>query len=272
MLAIGLPQWTHPLWKKIGLHTLEDYCTYFSCIEGNTTFYALPHAQTVLRWRAMSHDHFRFCFKFPATISHQAALQHCQSLTQQFFDTLQPLSDRIGQFWLQLPARFSPTHLDSLLHFLDQLPKDFHYAVEVRHPLFFARGKEEKRLNQALMTRNINRVMLDSRAVHMATTPSTAILEAKQKKPRLPVHVLATAQQPMIRFIGSDDHLTDITLFEHWLPHLQQWTQDRQPLLFIHTPDMGQVFILLALLRQQFTLIHHALPHLPPMMQQDQLF
>lgn len=272
MLSMGLPQWSHPLWKKIGLYTLEDYCRYFNCIEGNTTLYAIPDQQTVLRWKAMSHDNFVFCFKFPSSITHKAELQHCQSLTQQFFASLDPLSERIGQYWLQLPARFGPSHLSTLFHFLDQLPDCFSYGVEVRHPIFFARGIEEKRLNQGLMARKVNRVMLDSRAVHTTSTQSPAVQDARQKKPRLPVHVLATASQPMIRFIGSEDYQHDADLFRQWLPHLQRWSEDRKPYLFIHTPDMGQVFALLQKLRQQFPLINLSLADLPQLMQQNQLF
>ncbi|EGE6689827.1 DUF72 domain-containing protein, partial [Escherichia coli] len=47
-----------------------------NCVEGNTTLYALPKPEVVLRWREQTTDDFRFCFKFPATISHQAALRH----------------------------------------------------------------------------------------------------------------------------------------------------------------------------------------------------
>ncbi|MFY4614350.1 DUF72 domain-containing protein, partial [Escherichia coli] len=41
-----------------------------NCVEGNTTLYALPKPEVVLRWREQTTDDFRFCFKFPATISH----------------------------------------------------------------------------------------------------------------------------------------------------------------------------------------------------------
>lgn len=105
-LRIGLPQWQHSHWKRWGIESLADYARYFHCVEGNTTLYALPNAETVLRWRDMTHDDFRFCFKFPATISHQAALQHSDDLVAAFLRLLDPLADRIGQYWLQLPARF----------------------------------------------------------------------------------------------------------------------------------------------------------------------
>ncbi|WP_171923235.1 DUF72 domain-containing protein, partial [Escherichia coli] len=36
-----------------------------NCVEGNTTLYALPKPEVVLRWREQTTDDFRFCFKFP---------------------------------------------------------------------------------------------------------------------------------------------------------------------------------------------------------------
>ena len=77
----GLPQWAHPKWVRVGITSLEEYARHFNCVEGNTTLYALPKAGIVSRWYEQTHDDFRFCFKFPATISHQAALRNCDDLS-----------------------------------------------------------------------------------------------------------------------------------------------------------------------------------------------
>lgn len=161
MIYIGLPQWSHPKWVRLGITSLEEYARHFNCVEGNTTLYALPKAEIVERWHAQTTDDFRFCFKFPATISHQAALRNCDDLVQEFFTRMSPLEARIGQYWLQLPATFSPRDLPALWRFLDALPKAFTYGVEVRHPVFFAKGEEEQQLNRGLVERGVNRVILD---------------------------------------------------------------------------------------------------------------
>ena len=74
MIYIGLPQWSHPKWVRLGITSLEEYARHFNCVEGNTTLYALPKPEVVLRWREQTTDDFRFCFKFPATISHQCTV------------------------------------------------------------------------------------------------------------------------------------------------------------------------------------------------------
>lgn len=208
-------------------------------MEGNTTLYALPRAEIVQRWHQQTDDDFRFCFKFPATISHQAALRHCDDLTAEFFERLDPLASRIGQYWLQLPATFSPADLPALWHFLDRLPKAFTYGVEVRHPEFFAKGEAEQALNRGLHEREVNRVILDSRPVHSAVPHSEAVIEAQRKKPKVPVHAVVTARHPMVRFIGSDNMLQNRELFAVWLKKLPQWIESTTPYLFLHTPDIA---------------------------------
>ncbi|EAX2437617.1 DUF72 domain-containing protein, partial [Salmonella enterica subsp. enterica serovar Agona] len=44
MIYIGLPQWSHPKWARLGITSLEEYARHFNCVEGNTTLYALPKA------------------------------------------------------------------------------------------------------------------------------------------------------------------------------------------------------------------------------------
>ncbi|KNC94315.1 DUF72 domain-containing protein [Trabulsiella odontotermitis] len=240
MIYVGLPQWSHPKWVRLGITSLEEYARHFNCVEGNTTLYALPKAEIVARWHEQTTDDFRFCFKFPATISHQASLRHCDDLTAEFFDRLSPLAARIGQYWLQLPATFGPTDLPALWHFLDTLPKIFTYGVEVRHPLFFTKGDAETALNRGLHQRGVNRVILDSRPVHSAVPHSETIIEAQRKKPKVPVHAVVTAQHPMVRFIGSDNMAQNRELFAVWLKTLPQWANRTTPYLFLHTPDIAQ--------------------------------
>ncbi|WP_312384264.1 DUF72 domain-containing protein [Atlantibacter subterraneus] len=224
----------------IKISKLSTVTRHVNCVEGNTTLYALPKAEIVERWHAQTTDDFRFCFKFPATISHQAALRQCEDLKQEFFTRLAPLAGRIGQYWLQLPAAFGPQDLPALWAFLDGLPGEFTYGVEVRHPAFFAKGDAEQALNRGLHQRGVNRVMLDSRPVHSAIPGTQEIIDAQRKKPKVPVHALVTAGNPMVRFIGSDDMARNAEFFEVWLGKLAHWQQTTTPYLFLHTPDIAQ--------------------------------
>jgi len=272
MIYLGLPQWHHPKWSRLGITSLADYARFFNCVEGNTTFYALPATETVSRWRDMTGDDFRFCFKFPASISHQAGLVQCEAQLSEFFSRLAPLAPRIGQYWLQLPATFAPDNLPTLWHFLDQLPAEFSYGVEVRHPLFFAKGEEERALNRGLHARGVNRVILDSRPVHLAKGTSEALLDAQRKKPKVATHAVVTASQPMVRFIASDDMTQSMHLFAVWQEKLAQWVGHSTPYLFLHTPDMGQVNQLIHTLWPDLTRIFSDISPTPPFVHQTSLF
>ncbi|WP_312691624.1 DUF72 domain-containing protein [Kosakonia sp.] len=272
MIYIGLPQWSHPKWVRLGITSLADYARYFNCVEGNTTLYALPKAEIVDRWRDQTTDDFRFCFKFPATISHQAALRDCADLTAEFFTRMSPLSNRIGQYWLQMPPVFGPRDLPALWTFLDALPAEFTYGVEVRHPSFFAKGEDEKMLNQGLRARGVNRVMLDSRPVHSAVPHSEAVIEAQRKKPKVPVHALLTASHPMVRFIGSDNMQQNRELFAVWLTKLPLWEQTTTPYLFLHTPDIAHAPELVETLWQDLYTALPCIGNAPSLPQQSSLF
>lgn len=261
MMYIGLPQWQHAAWHKIGLRDLADYSRYFNCVEGNTTFYALPKPEIARRWRDMTDDNFRFCFKFPSIISHQAALLQCNEQLNAFYSSLQPVHSRIGQLWLQLPAAFAPQHLPRLWQFLDALPKEFIYGVEVRHPDFFAKGDAERAFNRGLHERQINRVLLDSRPVHHAKPLTPAVRDAQQKKPKLPVHAVLTADNPLVRFVGGDVLEDNRVWLQQWEHKLAEWSHSHTPYLFIHTPDCTDAP---QQARALWPLLSQKIKHLPP--------
>ncbi|MBD3708386.1 DUF72 domain-containing protein [Klebsiella pneumoniae] len=225
---------------RLGITSLEEYARHFNCVEGNTTLYALPKPEIVARWYEQTHDDFRFCFKFPATISHRGRPAPLRRVKQRIFCPPRRRWPRASASTGCSCRRRSVLAISpALWHFLDGLPKDFTYGVEVRHPEFFAKGEAEQQLNRGLHERNVNRVILDSRPVHSAAATSPAMIDAQQKKPKVPVHAVMTARQPMVRFIGGDDMAHNRELFRVWLQTPAKWHQSGTPWLFLHTPDIA---------------------------------
>lgn len=185
---------------------------------------------------------------------------------------MSPLANRIGQYWLQLPATFGPRDLPALWQFLDVLPREFTYGVEVRHQDFFAKGEAERALNRGLLERSINRVILDSRPVHSAIPHNEAIVDAQRKKPKVPVHAIVTAQNPMVRFIGSDNMQQNQDMFAVWLQTLAKWEQTTTPYLFLHTPDIAQAPELVDALWQALQAAVPSVGSAPSIPQQSSLF
>ncbi|MGF1724102.1 DUF72 domain-containing protein [Photobacterium nomapromontoriensis] len=244
-VRLGLAMWSHNHWRdslygsgcKSG-ERLAKYAEIFHTVEGNTTFYATPSISTVQKWHDATDDHFRFTFKLPQAITHQQQLMHCDQLLANFFSTMAPLEHKIGLWKIQLPAQFSPMALPALAKFLARLPPHYPVGVEVRHPAFFAKGHDEQMLNRLLVEHGANRIIMDSRPVFSAPPTTEAVIEAHRNKPHVPVHAIATASHPMIRFIGHPDEASNDAFFNNWLTQLPQWLDEgKQPYLFIHTPD-----------------------------------
>ena len=241
---IGLTQWQHAAWTHSfrrapdNSHPLNHYAQHFSSVEGNTTFYGLPKVDTIKQWNELTDDQFRFCFKFPQSITHQQQLVDCSKDTAFFFERLLPLKEKIGLLCIQLPASFSASQLDDLALYLNSLPKDFSYAVEVRHTDFYGKGHDEREFNQLLNQHRVNRISFDTRALFAHPAQDSISLQAKEHKPRLPVHAIATGQNPMIRFITPLDWQWGVDYLLPWVSKACQWLEmGYSPYFFFHTPD-----------------------------------
>jgi uncharacterized protein YecE (DUF72 family) len=150
-----------------------------------------------------------------------------------------PLANRIGQYWLQLPATFArATCLRSGSSWMPcpgNLPTAWKFGI-----LNFCERRSGKSAQRGLLERSVNRVILDSRPVHSAIPHNEAIVEAQRKKPKVPVHAIVTAHNPMVRFIGSDNMQQNQAMFAVWLQKLASWEHTTTPYLFLHTPDIAQ--------------------------------
>lgn len=247
-LRIGCAMWAHKEWPgryfpadtKPGSE-LAAYATWCTAVEGNTTFYATPPATTIARWRDETPDDFKFCFKLPRTITHERRLRHVADLTLEFCDRIAPMADRLGPIQIQLPPSFSGTDLPVLAAFLERTPiiEGFAgWAAELRHPDFFVGGKMERAVDDLLGQHDVNRVILDSRALFDLPPETPEEVDAWEKKPRLPVRPVATGQQPIVRLIGSRDLNASLERWRQWVPTLVRWLgEGRSPIVFTHTPD-----------------------------------
>lgn len=78
---------------------------------------------------------FRFTCKLPRQITHASKLQNCSAELNLFLRSIEPLGTKLGVILIQLPPYFTPKDGKlALRSFLSQLPKDFRFAIEFRHP------------------------------------------------------------------------------------------------------------------------------------------
>ncbi|SDL52663.1 Uncharacterized conserved protein YecE, DUF72 family [Modicisalibacter muralis] len=249
-LHLGLAMWANGDWRG-GLyarHTpaeafLEEYARVFSSVEGNTTFYSgAPKAETVAAWARQAPAHFRFCFKLPARLTHDKRLVDIADEFDDFISRLAPLHDRLGPMMIQLPRDFGSAELPRLAQLLERWPRNIPCAVEVRDSEFFQKGLAEQQLNRLLITHGVDRVMLDVRPLFSTSAgDDRRLIKAQGEKPKRPLHVISTANHPIVRFIGHLDGELNARYFEPWIERLKLWIkQGKTPFLFVHTPDNRQ--------------------------------
>ena len=116
---------------------LAYYSRIFNAVEIDSTFYGTPRETTVQRWANSVPVGFRFCLKTPKSITHDAGLVGVQDEMKVFLDSVRTLGDRLGGVLLQFPPSFHSSQLGVLETFLAQLPRDIHFAVEIRDISWF---------------------------------------------------------------------------------------------------------------------------------------
>lgn len=243
---LGCPIWACERWHG-SLYTrkaprrewLRQYSRVFNTVEGNSTFYGLPSLESVRRWADESREGFRFALKFPREISHDHRLIGAQRETDEFLQVLALLWEarRLGPTFLQLPKGFSGAHLADLKNYLSRLPREFPYAVELRHEDFFSDPIEHE-LDEFLRERQVDRVIFDSRPLFSAPPDDPIEHESQQRKPRMPVHTHVTSKHPLVRFVGRNDLHRATPWIREWALVVAGWIEGGlRPFIFTHSPD-----------------------------------
>jgi uncharacterized protein YecE (DUF72 family) len=244
--------WTYAPWQGNCLprslsprDRLSAYATWCNAVEGNTTFYATPTLETVKSWAGQTTADFRFLLKLPKPITHERRLADVAAPLRAFLAAIEPLGERAHALWVQLPPSFSPADLGALSGFLRRLPREYRYAVEVRHRAFFADPRWEQQLEKSLGAVGAEWVTFDTTILFEGAAVSDAEREARVRKPRLPRRSRALTAYPVVRYIGRDDMARTVAGWQPWLETVVGWLwEGRSPTVFIHTPDNVDALVL----------------------------
>jgi uncharacterized protein YecE (DUF72 family) len=145
-LFAGTSGYSYPSWKP-GFYPknvpstkfLEYYASRLNLVEVNFTFRQLGKASTFEKWIASTPPGFIFSPKAHNKITHILRLKNAEEFTRTFLGTLAPFCDsrRLGPILFQLPPTFKADP-EVLGHFVQLLPKDYHFAFEFRHESWFS--------------------------------------------------------------------------------------------------------------------------------------
>jgi uncharacterized protein YecE (DUF72 family) len=143
-LWIGTSGWSYDGWKT-GFYAgvprrrwLQHCAEHFDGVEVNMTFYRIPKASTLEKWRDETPPGFRFAIKALRAITHLKKLHDVDEMIATQRQSLLPLKEKISVILWQLP---SGLHGDPelLKHFIDALRpwRDVPHAFEFRHTSWF---------------------------------------------------------------------------------------------------------------------------------------
>jgi uncharacterized protein YecE (DUF72 family) len=221
---------------------LALYSRRFTCVEGNTLFYAVPDADTVQRWATQTPPDFWFCPKLPKTVTHQGELRSRLPQALDFRDRMRGFGDRLGPMFVQLPPRYGPSQFDDLNQFLQgwtAAATDCEIALEVRHPDWFKPDRAVQ-LTALLEDLGVGRVLLDSRPIY--TGPPSPLLDQlpdaqREKKPNLPLQLSVTSDFAFVRYISHPEADRNHAYLNAWATQVGDWlAQGTRVYFFVHCP------------------------------------
>ena len=164
---------------------LAYYSRIFNAVEIDSTFYGTPRERTVRRWAASTPRDFVFSLKAPRAITHEAGLIGVDEEMRTFVERVDLLGEKLGVILMQFPPSFGIEKLSVLETFIQKLPHDKRFAVEVRDPNWY--GDQQDGSDPVLGD------LLHQHGICWATTDY----------PGVPARIVLTSDFLYIRWIGQ---------------------------------------------------------------------
>lgn len=143
-LHIGTSGFVYPHWRDIFYPPklparlwLDFFTRVFTTCELNNTFYRLPKAEAVDRWRDETPPGFIWAAKGSRFLTHMKRLLETGEGITRYFDVVRHLGPKLGPVLWQLPPSMNKPDVERLDRFLAALPKDVHHAVEFRSDAWY---------------------------------------------------------------------------------------------------------------------------------------
>ncbi|MBL4675036.1 MAG: DUF72 domain-containing protein, partial [Mucilaginibacter sp.] len=181
----------------------------------------------ISKWNAQISEtaNFKFCPRFPQTITHIRRLINAEEPTAKFYESLQGFKNHLGVCILQLSDNFSPKSFPALKSYIESLDKSIKIAVEIRNKNWFADLGHRTSIFNLLSENGIGTVISDTSGR------------------RDVVHMELTTKDACIRFVGNDLDSTDYKRMDDWIDRIKTWADNGLENLwfFMHQNDEKHV-------------------------------
>ena len=226
---IGCAKWGRTEWlgKIYPLKTKEKdflslYVQQYNSIELNATHYKIYDEEVISRWAGnAASKNFLFCPKMYKGVTHYGNLAGKEQMTTKFLKELVGFGKHLGPVFIQVNESFSPKRKDELFGYLQTLPTDLQFFVEVRHPEWFANGAISNELFTQLRKLKLGAVITDTSGRRDCA------------------HMYLTVPKVFIRYVGNSLHKTDYTRVDDWVQRIKQWLDSglKEVYFFMHMHD-----------------------------------
>ncbi|MCY4779216.1 DUF72 domain-containing protein [Sphingobacterium sp. UT-1RO-CII-1] len=185
---------------------LSYYSRQFNSIELNATFYNSPSKEQIITWKDKTPANFKFFPKLPQSISHYSRLLNCDEKVATFVDSTVLFEDKLGMAFLQMHDNYKPKDFDRLATFLENFPKGYPLALEVRNKEWFSNPEIARALYKTMHQNFITNILVDTAG----------------RRDMLHMHL--TTPVAFIRYVGAN-HPTDYDRLLDWVKTIKIWKE-----------------------------------------------
>lgn len=207
-VSVGCAKWNKQdlknFYPKGVKEELVYYASQFNSIELNATFYQAYGRGQFEKWYSKTPPNFKFFPKIPQTISHLRRLNEVQNLTEEFCLSVSGLEEKLGMIFLQMHDNFKPIDFDRLARFVENFPKGYPLAIELRNSEWFQSEQTANEVADLFQQHQITNVLVD-------TAGRRDLL-----------HMRLTTPVAFVRYVGAN-HATDFTRLDPWINRIEEW-------------------------------------------------
>ena len=225
-IYVGSGNWGHASWvgkvyppKTPASAFRNVFPNYFGAMELNATHYKIYPESIIREWAAPAEGKdFKYCPKFPQSISHYSSFIKVEGLTDAFIQSIAAFGNNLGPAFLQVSDSFSLAKRDALFGYLSSLPAYLDVFLELRHPDWFSSGDESFRM---LKEMNKGLVITDAPGRRDCT------------------HMYLTVPKLLLRFVSNRDHITTFPRIIEWAERIGEWVDEglEEAYIFLHPGD-----------------------------------
>jgi len=138
---------------------------------------------------------------------HIQRLVDCDHLMEQFLDAMNAFGSYLGPMFIQLSDNFGPGHFLKLKHFVEHLPSNRQFFVELRHAIWFSEPSNRNALFDLLREHQIG----------------VAISDVSGRRDVL--HMELSTPELFLRFVGNGGSYrqSDHARVDQWVERIATW-------------------------------------------------